>query len=180
VRARAEQSCVEGGDCCDGHCDELAGACACYADGSSCQEHTDCCNNNCNAGFCGDAICPDLGTPCVPGDDTCCPIDNVAACQQDNRTGNGEFVCCDTGSCAHTVCVAGGPLLPVCGCPQCQDDSATTTPERCIQTICNDYLPHCCCFGWDDACTAAAEMYCGAICEAGGVEVEGTPMKPFP
>jgi hypothetical protein len=163
--------CDAEGDCCDGNCDRSAGECVCYSDGIPCEEHTDCCTSNCVDGFCGEADCPPAYKECVPGEDTCCASsDQIEACQQDERTGNGDFQCCDFADCSHTVCAEGGPLLPECGCTICQNQG-DPNGDRCIDNICDQY-PHCCCFEWDSECTLAASEICGVACPASGVGVQ--------
>ncbi len=163
--------CADSADCCDGNCEPATMACGCYPEGSSCMEHTDCCAGACNGGFCGDVMCPAVGTACDPNNSNCCDVAGTAGCQEDPRRANGgAFACCDAAMCDHTVCVLGGPLLPACVCVEC--DAAATdppaTPEQCIAAICGS-LPHCCCFDWDAECVAAAKTTCFAVCGNGMV-----------
>lgn len=64
--------------------------------------------------------------------------------------------------CAHSECVQGAPLKATC--------------SPCASAVCNQD-PFCCSSGWDNVCTADADMKCGTLCQgtggAGGASTTG-------
>lgn len=161
-----DDPCTKDGDCCDGNCNEDAGTCGCYADGSFCEEHAECCDGNCANSVCGAVVCPPAGSACDPNDDPCCD-----GCELDARDATLGTTCCAPNGCSHTVCVKGGPLSEVCPCPECGSDGANGDADQCIAGICAE-LPHCCCFEWDRECVDLAKSRCKADCANGDVAIE--------
>jgi len=105
------------------------------------------------------------------------------------------------GSCSHSVCTAGGPLVP--GCNRCSDevcalnadccgtqptcvhdpcDTGTGAPldktcDPCVAAVCAAHS-ECCDVTWDDACVGYVASECAPLgqtcqCPAGSVEVGG-------
>ena len=82
----------------------------------------------------------------ICGDSFCDPPEDPQTCPQDCQmattgTGGGGST-----TCAHDVCVQGGPLDPLC--------------DPCVTIICG-LDSYCCDTAWDDSCTLDADFFCG-------------------
>lgn len=107
-----------------------------------------------------------VGADVNPACDTCvaqvcaqhvpCCNNWTAACVEDVRTECGSLVCDESaGSCAHTLCDEGEPLLSGCDTPP--------LALSCVQDICA-VMPACCSSTWGQDCVAAVSTVCGASC----------------
>jgi hypothetical protein len=110
------------------------------------------------------------------------------------------------GSCSHSVCGEGQPLVP--GCNRCADtvcalnaDCCGTAPacahdpceagsgapldrtcDTCVDAVCAVH-PECCDMTWNDTCVGYVDAICAPLgqscsCPAGGVDADGTCIVP--
>lgn len=140
--------CGEAEDC--NGCASDCGECAAQCGNGMCEGSEDCntCAADCGqcAGSCGDGTCDaaetctscatDCGAcPPVCGNGTCEATESAASCPAD----------CGGGTCAHSPCVEGVALDPLC--------------DPCVDTICT-FDSFCCTSTWDDLCAGDAPLYC--------------------
>ncbi len=81
--------------------------------------------------------------PVAAGYGVCAPCANPLSACGSGSGGSGNT----STTCAHDVCVEGGPLGPSC--------------DSCAATVC-DEDPYCCDTEWDDICVSEAVSFCGA------------------
>jgi hypothetical protein len=185
---------------------------------------TDCTNNPCNS-YCREfneapplGLVPELDETAPPlsswitGNVSDYPpewvvVGNREPCQV---AGDCQFntACTDPslGSCTHSVCGEGEPLVP--GCSRCADtvcaldaDCCGTAPtcahdpcevgsgapldrtcDTCVDAVCAAH-PECCDTTWNDACVGYVDAICAPLgqscsCPAGGVDADGTCIVP--
>ena len=98
--------------------------------------------------FCEEQICF--------ADPYCCNIGWDSACVSEVLSVCNSVICPSSqGTCAHNLCVTGGPLSPSC-------DSPPVTPS-CTAAICGSF-PSCCNSFWDDLCVSQVGFICGRGC----------------
>lgn len=119
--------CFQDDQCCNMQCDNFQCGGLCFPDGAPCGNPGQCCSNQCSNGFCGSGpVCPSDGSPC--GDcvaQSCCG--QLVGC----LTSPG---CIDDVFCFQS-CVGGGTPLPLCFF-QCIDDPAAFDVLTCLAGNC--------------------------------------------
>ena len=98
-------SCVDGTDCCSGHCDLVSNNCCNGSDQACPNGDSDCCTGYQCSGSGGATCCASPGTYCGGGTATCCPSTVCGTGteeQQDGTITSKPNVCCvpATGSCS--------------------------------------------------------------------------------
>ncbi|MGH9392054.1 MAG: hypothetical protein ACRD1Z_20820, partial [Vicinamibacteria bacterium] len=95
---------------------------------------------------CVDSICASDPFCCAVGWDSFCSAGVWRVC--------GSLVCPGSaGTCAHTLCTEGEPLVYGCDIEQ----------ANCVGRICAAELS-CCFTAWDGGCVGAVESICGLSC----------------
>ena len=120
---------------------------------------TSCAHDTCTTGGVLTSGCE----PCVEQvcrfDPFCCAGSWDGICVAEVRTTCKSLKCAEAlGTCAHGLCVSGGPLVPAC-------DSAAPS-QSCVEQICN-VDPFCCevlAGGWDSSCIHQVDSICGKRC----------------
>jgi hypothetical protein len=116
-----------------------------------------CGHDMCLAGDPLDPFC----NPCVQAvcdlDPDCCGLEWHEGCVEMVRFTCGSVRCADSrGTCDHTLCSEGEPLVPECDVPP--------LPTSCVTNICMT-LPHCCDVEWSADCADMVEPLCGLGCQ---------------
>ena len=112
-------------------------------------------NNKCLAGNPVDPKCDSCALQVCVQDPVCC-ANWDAQCVEAVQTVCDSLTCgASAGSCAHTLCETGGPLVDGCDSPP--------AASSCVAAICAQNTS-CCDEAWDDSCVAAVAGVCGKNC----------------